>query len=629
MRLFLRTCGLLCLFVLVACEGAPKSFQIKPPAFCKSDADCFDISKSCVGGLCQYKAKTDLCGNGFCDASETCKTCPQDCSAACGSCGDSVCDVGTGENCASCPSDCGCKLPQVCNRSKLSCEKTCGNGVCENTYNENCETCPGDCKCPAGRACTKGSCFNACGDGRCDAAENENCTSCPDDCGCPDGTQCQNGRCGAACGDGTCDDTQGENCSSCPTDCACKTSGEICANGLCQAPCGDGFCEIARKENCDTCPSDCSCPSQQYCDVVSGGCLPYCGDNQCDANRGENCSTCASDCKCNDKQACSGGSCVCVKQCAGKECGDDGCGGQCGSCSGATTCDTGTNKCECTHECTLGDGECTGGKGYRRCLLDASGCRVWQTGTCQNTCEDDGVCCDCGSKVCGSDGCGGSCGACSSKANCVSGQCQCTHECNSVGELRCSPQSNGKYEECFADASGCRYWSEKSCSGGRTCVNGQCCTPTCSGKECGSDGCGGQCGSCSSGGGTCFSGLCPRTLEIISIKVPCRHALCRDYRGNSSDKRPDVIVSVQLSNGQKFYMPTRQNMECDKEVQVNWKGVTGVDPAGLNGMSIAVLDKDGSSSATVCASWWRDFSGYTSETTFSNNFIDIKLKVTK
>jgi hypothetical protein len=43
------------------------------------------------------------CGDGACDAVETCRSCPDDC-GACSVCGDFHCDPG--ETCASCPGDC-------------------------------------------------------------------------------------------------------------------------------------------------------------------------------------------------------------------------------------------------------------------------------------------------------------------------------------------------------------------------------------------------------------------------------------------------------------------------------------------------------------------------------------------
>jgi hypothetical protein len=68
---------------------------------------------------------------------------------------------------------------------------------------------------------------------------------------------------------------------------------------------------------------------------------------------------------------------------------------------------------------------------------------------------------DCDGRVCGDDGCGGSCGQCSSEYNCVNGACICT--------------------------------------------------PKCVNRECGSNGCpGGSCGSCDNEHGTnlCSVGIC-------------------------------------------------------------------------------------------------------------------------
>lgn len=63
----------------------------------------------------------------------------------------------------------------------------------------------------------------------------------------------------------------------------------------------------------------------------------------------------------------------------------------------------------------------------------------------------------CNHKTCGDDGCGGSCGTCSSPAR---------------------------------------------------CTQGQCCTPNCAGKTCGDDGCGGTCGTCSIAHTSCLAGNC-------------------------------------------------------------------------------------------------------------------------
>ena len=70
----------------------------------------------------------------------------------------------------------------------------------------------------------------------------------------------------------------------------------------------------------------------------------------------------------------------------------------------------------------------------------------------------------------------------------------------------CTPSCAGK--QCGADGCG---GSCGSCSSNSSCnSSGQCvpnCTPSCAGKQCGADGCGGSCGSCSSGY-KCSGGQC-------------------------------------------------------------------------------------------------------------------------
>ena len=78
----------------------------------------------------------------------------------------------------------------------------------------------------------------------------------------------------------------------------------------------------------------------------------------------------------------------------------------------------------------------------------------------------------CTNRQCGDDGCGSSCGACSSNQTCRAGSCVCV------------------FQKCL----------EHCCNQGETCGrDGGCCAPTCGGRDCGDDGCGGTCGSCSAG----------------------------------------------------------------------------------------------------------------------------------
>ena len=72
----------------------------------------------------------------------------------------------------------------------------------------------------------------------------------------------------------------------------------------------------------------------------------------------------------------------------------------------------------------------------------------------------------------------------------------------------CTPDCTGK--QCGNDGCG---GSCGICQEGGTCMDGtcvcteNCCTPDCSGKECGSDGCGGSCGSCGAGA-ICQNNIC-------------------------------------------------------------------------------------------------------------------------
>ena len=93
------------------------------------------------------------CGDGECNGSESCISCPSDCDLLC--CGNGVCDAG---ECSSCPDDC----------SYTDC---CGNGTCDPM--EDCSTCAADC----------GTCPPYCGDGLCNGKETVR--TCPQDCARP------------------------------------------------------------------------------------------------------------------------------------------------------------------------------------------------------------------------------------------------------------------------------------------------------------------------------------------------------------------------------------------------------------------------------------------------------------
>ncbi len=89
-------------------------------------------------------------------------------------------------------------------------------------------------------------------------------------------------------------------------------------------------------------------------------------------------------------------------------------------------------------------------------------------------------------------------------------------------EGTCTPSCSGK--ECGSDGCG---GSCGNCAGGTVCQDGQCveetCTPACTGKECGNDGCGGSCGTCGEGE-SCVQGVC----ETGGCDIDCDGKECGD-----------------------------------------------------------------------------------------------------
>jgi len=311
-----------------------------------------------------------------------------------------------------------------------------------------------------------------------------------------------------------------------------------------------------------------------------------CGSDGCDGD----CGTCE-----NVQEACVDGQCVCAPYCNEKECGDDGCGGSCGSCEDNLSCTE--DLCKgggCFNALTAGclisgacypeeadnpanfcqvcdpvqstysfskkeEGTPCGPNGtckYGKCKCTYEDC----LGTCCNEGESChfGICCspDCGGKGCGDDGCGGSCGGCEDGLFCTEELCvdnQCVYlvdslscaidgKCVTAGTtmqffkcqvclpakdqfdwsqidegqwcnsgkfchegLCCDHVSNCVFKDCGSDGCG---WNCGTCLQGYVCGGGKCvCTPKCELKECGPDSCGGSCGKCEEGE-VCKNGLC-------------------------------------------------------------------------------------------------------------------------
>ena len=119
---------------------------------CNRDDQCCDYNT--VYSSDDDSSGTNTCGNGVCDAKETCDNCGADCGACCG---DGTCNYG--ETCFTCEADCG-----ICDPGER-----CGDGVCSG-IGEVCDECWVDCGfCPR------------CGDYSCTGFET--CFTCETDCG--------------------------------------------------------------------------------------------------------------------------------------------------------------------------------------------------------------------------------------------------------------------------------------------------------------------------------------------------------------------------------------------------------------------------------------------------------------
>ncbi|MFT7624667.1 MAG: hypothetical protein ACI9WU_003856, partial [Myxococcota bacterium] len=273
---------------------------------------------------------------------------------------------------------------------------------------------------------------------------------------------------------------------------------------------------------------------------------------------------------------------TCSPNCAGKTCGDDGCGGSCGTCADGQTCG--------------GDGQCAGGGGDCGDLTSQGACNgntlqycsggAVQTFDCTQfdkvcgfdagnewfDCIDDPNACtpSCSGKQCGGDGCGGSCGTCTGGQTCnATGQCEAQDNCNgidSTGNCQgntlqyCSNDALQTFD-CTEFDKVCGFDSD---NGWFDCIDDpNACTPSCNGKQCGGDGCGGSCGTCS-GNQTCnSSGQCiddnpPQGCGNVTFEGECQGNVlnyCQD----------DTLQTVDCAefNGVCVFNAEQGYFDCD------------------------------------------------------------------
>lgn len=247
-----------------------------------------------------------------------------------------------------------------------------------------------------------------------------------------------------------------------------------CESGKCEGPGYDGACVPGGEETPGCWGPKWACLCND-CGNATCQVADTCGNGTCEAAEG--CFACAADCGCPDGQACNPSANACV---------NDTCGNG--------VCDAGENCTLCLKDCGCPNGqECSFGV----CTADACG-GITDVGCC-----DDGktlVYCEDGSLT--SMKCGNRCGwsAKDSWYDCVSASDE-----DPSGEHPYDCKGNYDYpsgcagKECGDNGGG---YSCGTCSDGLECVEGTCqtaCVPVCDGKQCGDNGCGGTCGDCLDG----------------------------------------------------------------------------------------------------------------------------------
>ena len=238
----------------------------------------------------------------------------------------------------------------------------------------------------------------------------------------------------------------------------CSVLGE-----LQEKSCGEGSCcrWVAAQEyftcvpgnQCNSCKDDCE-PESHGC----SGNLTHsvtCGQSDPDSCQEPVFTACPPDSACNPLS----GECTtpCQAQCEDKECGDDGCGSSCGSCALDEDCVDGVcqvdlpgamgENCESaadciTMMCVVFDGEKVCSKacsGDASCPLNFVCEQVTVSGMSLEGCVPSGECVpDCTGKVCGSNGCEGTCGGCDPGFSCKAGTCKADAGASCEGADECA-----------------------------------------------------------------------------------------------------------------------------------------------------------------------------------------------
>lgn len=304
------------------------------------------------------------------------------------------------------------------------------------------------------------------------------------------------------------------------------------------AGCGTGAHDGSQGQDSDVGGAPDMVPPDLAVREATGDCLQLCLGKECGLAGQCDCGSCGLSNKYQcDEQT---NTCECAPLCGmppdfeGWECGQDGCGGSCGECGGDTFCDYAQDQSDAD---AGGEYNAVGGSCVtcaEMCAQLGLECGPWASAFVAVKCEcgqcpggtqcSQGKCgCQpqCAGKVCGADGCGGSCGTgCPEGTSCSSGKCvKCTEDAQCDDGLECTENlcSNGscKYpakvgpcddgDPCTADdhcEDGVCIASSKNCSDGNDCTQDSCVQNVgCEHKPLSDV-------DCANGAGSCINGLC-------------------------------------------------------------------------------------------------------------------------
>lgn len=172
--------------------------------------------------------------------------------------------------------------------------------------------------------------------------------------------------------------------------------------------------------------------------------------------------------------------------------------------------------------------------------------------------------------------------ACTEDRQCVSGACNSlSGKCRSTPLTKCDP-ATGCADDPAGRKYGCRVETSPStcepigngatgdfCVEPTDCASGACkhqkceCVPRCSGKQCGSNGCGGVCGICSASATCSSAGICACTSNLIACGTACVDV--RSDSNNCGSCGKSCPATAQCTSDHKCvraFLYPRGTMDC-------------------------------------------------------------------